>query len=495
MKTRSVKVVSLLVFIQLAIGLHAQTPTHVYTAACANSGALSGSPWPGTPPYDYRCRLPEPTTAGDTLILTFGYDNTGGNQVWAISDDGGNTWGAADVVSGTANNKQVRMYHVSNVNANTTYVNIRLPSGGLNGFWQPIISEFYNVGNVDNVTESCNSATLGTITSGNLTTFTKSGDLIYQVALSFAVASTSYAAGSQSNIAWGLAFELLGDGAAAQYGVYNSTASLNPTFTSGSSNLYISCAMAYVPAASGSAPSAKLRTIRIEHDAMPKNAANPWSIGMISTGDVVYFAYVGNDAITSLTSSPPPSNGWVASGADFNGLNGHNHVNFYCGKFSSPPGSIILSLTRSANTNDSINMIYDVVGGTCNLDGDSGGQAGNQSTLVGNLTTCSSCLTPTKQNDFILVEGGQAFCTATSLTTPSGAIDDAGYFSGNTIDGPTQTDENNFWGHYYNGSSLSPLTFTWGETCGGTAEQNWASRVVAYKSIASGISHRRVVLF
>jgi hypothetical protein len=125
-------------------------------------------------------------------------------------------------------------------------------------------------------------------------------------------------------------------------------------------------------------------------------------------------------------------------------------------------------------------MIYVVQNGTCNLDVDSGGQAGVLS-ATGPLTSCSSCLTPTKPNDFIMFNGGQAFCTATSLSSPSGGIFDAAWYTGNTIDGPTQTDENNFWGHYNNGSNLSPITVTWPSACQVT-HQNWAGRVAAYQS-------------
>ena len=160
-----------------------------------------------------------------------------------------------------------------------------------------------------------------------------------------------------------------------------------------------------------------------------------------------------------------------------------HHVNFYCAQWSTPPGTVNLSINRSGSANDSINMIYVVQNGTCNLDVDSGGQAGFQGSAVSVLTTCSGCLTPTKQNDFIMANGGQAFCTATSLNTPSSpsGIFDSVFYTGNTIDGPTQTDENNFWMHAYNGNSLSPISVAFGESCG-NAQQNWAGRVAAYQS-------------
>jgi hypothetical protein len=55
------------------------------------------------------------------------------------------------------------------------------------------------------------------------------------------------------------------------------------------------------------------------------------------------------------------------------------------------------------------------------------------------------------------------------------------WFTGNTIDGPTQTDENNFWMHFYNGNSLSPVTVAFGEYCN-NPQDYWAGRVAAYQS-------------
>jgi len=217
---------------------------------------------------------------------------------------------------------------------------------------------------------------------------------------------------------------------------------------------------------------------------MPHNASNPWKVGVaVDVPGAVYLAYVGNDSITSVTSSPSPNVGWTASGADFNGLNGHNHVNFYCASWTSPPGYVTVDINRSGATNDSINMMYVVAKGTCNLDADSGGQAGNQTSMVSQLTICNGCLTPTTQNDIILQEGGQYDCTGTSLVTPSsGGLFEAGWFTGNTINGPTQTDENNFWSMIRNGTSLSAITVTVGESCN-ASQQNWASRVAAYKTL------------
>jgi hypothetical protein len=456
------------------------TPALVDNAACPNSAGLSGQPWGGTPPYDYRCPTPELTTAGNTLLVAFGFDASGGNQTFAVTDEQGDPF-TLDVSSPLNNNRELRIYRATNIAANSAWINVSLTSGQLNGYWQPMVFEVDNAATLDGA--SCNSGTSNSITAGPMTP-TAVGDLILQVSYAPTYASnTSFSAGSQSNISWALAHTLLGDGSASQWGIYNSASPINPTFTAGTSNPFLSCAVALQASSTGGAPTA-FHVYHQEHDAMPHNASNPWKVGVyVDIPGAVYLAYVGNDSITSVTSSPAPNVGWTASGADFNGLNGHNHVNFYCASWTTPPGYVTVDINRSGTSNDSINMMYVVAKGTCNLDADSGGQAGNQGSQVSQLTICSGCLTPTTQNDIIFQDGGQYACTGTSLAAPtSGALFEAGWFDAVTIDGPTQTDENNFWSVIRNGTSLSPITVTVNESCD-AAQQYWASRVAAYKTL------------
>ena len=472
-------------------------PTLIYSTAVPLA-VPSGSAWNGpgtctTSAHCYRIPVdPNVVTAGSTMVMAFGYNSAGANQVFAVTDDKSDTW-VLDATSSASNNKTLRIYRAANVTAGVSYIQVQLTGGTDNRYWQAQVAVFYNVGALD--VSSCNAGSSATIQAGSLTP-TVSGDLIFQAKFSantlsgsspygLPLQAASFTPGLQPNITWSLASQMLGDGAADQYGVYNSTVAMNPTFTQAASDSYISCAVALQAASAGAAATAIPRVVHQEHDAMPKNAPNPWHVGLVVDvpNSAVYLSYVGNDSISSVSSSPAPNVGWTASGVDFNGTNGHNHVNFYCAQWTTPPGAVNLSINRSATPNDSINMIYVVQNGTCNLDVDSGGQAGYQSSAASVLTTCSGCVTPTKKNDFIMANGGQAYCTATSLNAPSGpsGVFDSAWFTGNTIDGPTQTDENNFWMHFYNGSSLSPISVAWGESCN-NAQQNWASRVAAYQS-------------
>jgi hypothetical protein len=457
------------------------TPTLVWSVACEWPQSFQGG-WSSTP--EYPCYFPEPAIAGNTIIFAFGYDNTGNNQSFTVTDDKNDPLNLAVTSATGGNGGQVRIYTISNVTAGATYIKIHLNSGSTKGDFTPKIAEFYNAGAVD--ATGCNSGSTTAISSGSIAP-TVSGDLIYQYSYDDLAGNpgtfinNSFTAGSQANITWALLDQLLGDSTASQYGIYNSTTPFTPSFTQGTANSFVSCAVTLKPGSSGSAPTGT-HIVHLEHDSMWHTQPNPWKMGMVSTGDVIYISRVGNDPVTSVTSSPAPDvTNWTASGADFNGLNGHNHVNVWCAKFSSPPGPLTITMTRTDSGADDIKLIYDVKGGTCNLDVDSGGQAGNQGSQVPNLTVCSGCLTPTQQNDFILFLGGQGFCTVTSWSAPTGVIQDNDWNSGNPINGSTPTDENNGWAHFYNGTSLAPITATWGEACD-TAQQHWASRVVAYRS-------------
>lgn len=473
----------------------AQVPSKVYSTACANSNALNGSPWSGvTPPYDYNCPLDSNAMiAGNTLLVSLGFDNSGANQTWSVTDAQGDTF-TQIAASTTLNNKKLVVFEATNIKGGESMIDVRLTGGQFNGYWQPTIAEFYNATALD--ATSCNTGTSNSITAGTLSP-TVTGDLLYQVSyypnLSYGTAGQTgaFVAGSQSNITWALWFELLGDGAGGQWGVYNSTSAINPTFTSNASASFISCAVALKAASAGGPYSSATRVNGIEHDALPKNGSNPWNMAANITGHTVYVTYLDNDAPSPTTCcaiSSTPALSWTQSGADGVGLNGHNHTDVYCATSANPIGPIQFKFQRSGNTNDAIFMIYDVDGWGCNLDADSGVLSGNYTTN-NTLPFCSNCLTPTTPNDFILGNFGEYACTAVGINSSASwnSIDDAGYFTGNTVDGYTQTDENNGFFHGTNGSNLAAISMKWNDVCTGLAPYPgyWAGRVAAYKPTSS----------
>src|ERR1022692_3917586 len=214
---------------------------HVSCPDSRNTGnAQSSSPV-------YTCPLPEPAQAGNTIVVGVKSYNTGS---FSVSDDKSNTYGAAkgSVVDG--NSAYLAIYVSTNVVGGTRTISFNQTSVNAD-FTEVSVSEYYNVTAVD--TSHCSgwsSGSSSTISAGSLTP-TVAGDLIWQYAINSGAggaspnAVSSFSAGtSPSGISWQLLGTSLHDGDAVQAGVYNSTATITPQFTSGSSEDWSSCAVA-----------------------------------------------------------------------------------------------------------------------------------------------------------------------------------------------------------------------------------------------------------
>lgn len=449
------------------------TPTFVQGKACPNSGALPGSPASSTP--DYYCTLAQPAQAGNAIIASVFLDYTSSPTITA-TDDKSDTFTlptGCSVADGNGN--KIYTFIATGVAAGAQRVDIHGTSN-TGGFWEVHVAEVANVTAVDKCASHAFSGNSTTISAASLTP-TQSGDFLWQWAASATVtAAASFTAGSQSNISWAFANTMLRDGAAEQYGVYNSTAAITPAFTSGTSDKYDSTALALTPGVTGSVPSGN-RIVNVADANFPASDAGPDVIQFNGSGSqtiVISFFAGANNTISSVTSSP--SNAWSNTGAVVS--NGSNSQMWYCASPCSVSNSMTITVT-DANAQDRTFVIYGI-SGAMTLGSDSGGQTGNQATKVTSLTTCSSCLTDAGANELVFANFGQNFCTATSMTAPTGSVMDNVYFSGNGLDGPSGTDQNNGAAHFWTTSS-SALTFTWGETCASTAQGLWAGRVAFFE--------------
>ena len=454
------------------------SPTLVQHVTCPNSGPIGGGVGGyNSPTPSYNCPLPEPSQQGNALVVGFFSDNSG-SPTWSVSDDKSNTWTLA---RSTTDNKGniIAVYYALNVAAGTHMITVH-NTGGTAGYLAVSASEYYNVASSSAFDAgNCYAGSTSTSIAAGSITPSNSGDLLWQFAANAdAAAVSSFTVGSQSNVAWALNGTDILTGDATQAGVYNSTAAINPTFTSGTSQSWDSCAMALKSASAGNAPSRAFRIVHMLHAQMPDTASNPFPVQMPTSGNLIVVSFIsGGNTISSMSSSP--TNTWQQTGPAL--VWGVTATQMYYAANAVTSNSMNFSFSNSGTLTGSTMMIYDITGAASSpLDVDSGGQDGDQHSIVNSLTTCSNCLTPNAANELILGNFGQAWCTATGITAPNGAYFDVATYNGNSINGPEPVDQNNGWFHYYD-SGVSPLSATWVESCGSEAQTDWSGRFAAFK--------------
>jgi hypothetical protein len=474
-----------LFILALPLFASAQTPTLVQHASCPNS-RNSGGAQSSTPVY--KCPLPEPSQGGNTLIAAVvSYSGS----TYTMSDDQSNSWTLVNSLTNSGNNDYVAIYVASNVKSGTRMVSLQRNPGTDNVAIS--VSEYYNVGVVDVSSCHIGSSSSTTITAGSVTP-TISGDLLWQWAVSptgggaLPSSVSSFAAGSQPNISWQLNGTDLYDGDAVQAGVYNATTAINPSFTTGTSLFFDSCAVALKAASAGTAPTQAFRIIHMLHQQHPKSAANPFPIQFPTSGNLIVTSYIsGGSNISSVSSSP--SNTWSSTGtpAGSEGVTALSQI--YYAANAATANNMTVSFTRNDNTSDGTLMMYDFTGASATpFDKDSGGQTGNQTSQVGSFATCNGCLTPSAANEVIIANAGWNWCTGNGVSAPSGALFDPATDTGNSVNGPESVDQNNGWMHYYD-SGASAITVTWSPMSCSQAEGEWAGRVAAF-SAGSSVSQQ-----
>jgi hypothetical protein len=463
----------------------AQTPTLVQHVSCPNSGAIGsgvGGAQSATPTY--KCPLPEPTQAGNAIVLGLFSDNTG-SPTWTVSDDKSNTWmRATSTTDGSGN--IIAVYYALNVAGGTHMLSVK-SSAQTAGFLSVSASEYYNVAISSALdTSHCNAGSSSTsITAGSITP-TFSGDLLWQWAADSNAASvTSFSAGVTPAGSWLLNGTDIYYGDAVQASVYNSTAAINPTFTSGTAQPFDSCVMALKAANAGNPPMNAFRIVHMSHQQMPQSASNPFPIQFPSSGNLLVASYIsGGSTISSVSSSP--ANAWSATGSD--AVHGQATSQMYYAANAGTSNAMTVSFSRNNNTSDATFMMYDITGASPSpFDKDQSEQA-TQLSIVSSLTTCAGCLSPsgvTGGNELIIGNVGNAWCTATAASSPAGAIFDTATYDGNSVNGPESVDQNNGWFHLYT-ASTSALTVQWSYTCDSSnAENDWAGRQAAFNPASS----------
>jgi hypothetical protein len=449
--------------------------------AYANNGA--GCPIntvPGGPTdsvTSYNCPLPNPTGAGNLLVIWVRYSNANSPTISFTDNIGGNTYMQATSCLDNSNGlTESRLYYVQNVKAGVNLVSVHFSASSSYVQMQPY--EFYHVATSAALDQAACQVSRGTsISTGALPDLSASGDLVVQFSFADNVAAIgSCAVGAQSDVAWTMRAALIAspEPMCFQYGVYGSTASFSPTMTFKTSANYISLAAAFKAASAGTAPPSGIRVAYIQHDDGGEEQNPAFSIQLPVSGNLIAELTTAGCASNSLSScayakSMSGTDTWTHVGSTYMSNTGSSQEAigsiWYAKNVS--PGLHTLTMAMNGRPGSTFPLswiMYDIVGASSNpLDLGFGG-AGNGLASISNVSSTTSPVvtftaTPSEPNEVILAEAGYEWDTFTGLTSPTGARFLSAYYNAET--NYSWCDLNGGWGLFYNGSSTAPETWTW----------------------------------
>jgi len=454
----------------------AELVQHVSSSNTRGGGSVNNA---FSSPYCYHFQLPNLTTAGNTVVVGFTFN---GNPTPSVHDDKGNAYSVQVNYYDSADTQSIGIATAFNIVAGARVVSVCFSSDP-GGYTQPMATEFDNVIGIDG-SGSASQGTGTSATAGSLTP-TASGDLAYQVAFSLSVNQSSFTAGSQSNISWNLLSADILDGWAAQYGLYNSTAAINPTLSMGASQKWISASVLLKTGTSGGVPSG-MRIVHLVHENIPYHAnaggtdnpfPNPTTVQFPSTGNLLVAMIGGGYLACTVTGvADSNNNAWAQAGATQIQANNDVTQAFYAGS-ANTSGDLRLTVHWSATDGDFTFFLYDVTGAAASPLDTTGGATGSQST-AGNLTMPFT-ITPAEAGELIFAEVIWDYNTGAGLAG-SGWLFDTNTFDGEDQSGPEPIDQNNGWGHYVT-TGTSPVSITWQTQYAGLPTGNWSATAVAFK--------------
>jgi Bacterial Ig domain len=421
----------------------------------------------------YHCPLPNPTISGNLLVLLLRYNTPA--QTPSFSDNvGGNSYQSAVSCTDTSNGVVSAIYYVEGVSAGVTDIAVHLSS---TQFVQMQPYEFFNAGKLDQA--SCQSGSGTEVTTPTLSEFTASGELVFQQAVVESVQQISgCTAGSQSNIDWKLRSAMIADRypSCVQFGVYNSTAPLTPTFTLGTSATFNTAVAAFKPAQTGSAPPSGIRVVYVQHDDTDNEQATSVPLEAPISGNMFAILYGSGCQSPSTTDCSFPTsasdgtNAYVQVGGNVISPAGDGGASVGAVWYAKnvAPGTYFPTWTihpRSAGGNGNTMFLYDIAGASSTPLDTSFGSSGLASNTAdqtsggsgGNLTTLTA--TPSQQNEVVLAAVGAASNTFTGITSPAGGQFLSSHYATET--NSSHDDLNGGWMLFYNGSSTSAVTITW----------------------------------
>jgi len=420
----------------------------------------------------YHTALPNPTIAGNTVVIQLRYSTPAQTVTWTDNISGNSYVRAIQCVDSPRNTVSEIWY----VKPSAGVFDIVPHFSPSSQFVQMAPFEFYNVGALDGATCQAGSGT--TVSAPALSALTTSGDLLFHFGV---IDSTQTIAGctvgSQTNITWNLREAMIADKypACAQYGVYNSSASISPTLTIQTSASWLSAAAAFKPALAGSAAPAGIRVAFIQHDNSESEQPASVTLQEPVTGNMFAVLFNSGCEDPSTTDCAYPTSvsdgtntyNQVGSTTVSPGVDGGASVAniWYCKGTSSGTYKPTWTMhPRSTGGNGSTWILYDISGANANpLDTGMGlaANTGDQSTTGSGGPLTALTATPSSTNEIMLTLLGLGWNTPTGFNSPTGAIFISTHYI--TESNSSHADLNSGGGIYKNGASLSPVTFIYAQ--------------------------------
>lgn len=451
-------------------------PTYANNGAGCPINTVPGGPTDSV--TSYNCPLPNPTGAGNLLVVWVRYNNNNTPTV-TVSDNAGNSYLQAASCSDASNgNTMSRLYYAQNARAGANLVTAAFSSSSSYVQMQPY--EFYNVATTAALDQAVCQASSGTsISAGLLPDLVASGDLVVQFGLADnGVAIGSCSTSTQSNITWTMRAALIAgpEPMCFQYGVYGATSAFNPTMTFNKSVNYVSLVAAFKASSSGTPPPSGIRVAYVQHDDGSAEQNPSFSALLPVSGNLIAELTTAGCSQNTQSSCAYPTNlsdgtnGWNLVGSVYTSTfldGGRTAVGsiWYAKNVSAGLYPLSISMNAIAGRPYPLSWImFDIVGASSNpLDLGFGGNGNGLASISTNSTSTSPIVTftaaPSAQNEVILTQAGYDYNTFLGLTSPAGAQFLASTYTAES--NWTWDDLNGGWGIFYNGSSTAAETWTW----------------------------------
>jgi hypothetical protein len=421
-------------------------------------------------------------TAGANNAIIVGATGSPGDAV-TVTDDQSDNFYAAAYNEDTTNTQTIQAFYAVGVNGSARQIQVHHSAS--DSWFTPFALVCTNVATANALDVSTGHfASSNTVTAGSATP-NNSGDVWFQMFWNdySTGAQSTISAGSQSNITWALAQADRSESIGAQWGVYSSTAALNPTMSTTGNAGFNSIAFALKSSSAGTPFPTGIQVTAMKtfwigsgqnQGTLPRTEQFPCS----ASNDGIIVEWVGGsgDTLTGGTDSNSNSYSSTGSAVCTTGAGGCS-ITYYAQNATVSP-SQALTLSGAAGADSA--KLFCVSGGSTTSFFDKTATATGDQTTAGNLTGVS--ITPSTPNGLIISDISVTSNTQAGLTTPTGALFAGCLWSAQSVN-PSGCDENNGWGTFLN-SAASSYTFTWSpwSAFSTTAAGSWVNRADAFEA-------------